>query len=74
MENQREDIPRVSVDSLQDWQRIRENYTNAALAALDVELAASSSSSERDLLLQHLHRVRQLLSPYIRSADSALSS
>jgi len=56
MENQREDIPRVSVDSLQDWQRIRENYTNAALAALDVELAASSSSSERDLLLQHLHR------------------
>ncbi|OCH95202.1 hypothetical protein OBBRIDRAFT_878275 [Obba rivulosa] len=54
--DQREDIPRVSVDSLQDWQRIRENYTTAALEALDTELAASGPSQDKDLLLQHLHR------------------
>ncbi|EMD34493.1 hypothetical protein CERSUDRAFT_141028 [Gelatoporia subvermispora B] len=54
--DQREDIPRISVDSLQDWHRIRENYTAAALAALDAELEATGSSAERDLILQHLHR------------------
>lgn len=57
MDPQREDLSRISVDSLQDWQRIKANYTSAALSALDEELAMSGSAAEKDVLLRHLQQV-----------------
>ncbi|KAI0928116.1 hypothetical protein AcV5_005787 [Taiwanofungus camphoratus] len=56
MDPQREDLSRISVDSLQDWQRIKANYTSAALSALDEELAMSGSAAEKDVLLRHLQQ------------------
>ncbi|CDO74860.1 hypothetical protein BN946_scf185004.g10 [Trametes cinnabarina] len=56
MEAQREDLPRISVETLDDWRRIKRNYTIAALTALDEQLSGSSSSEDREALLAHLHR------------------
>ncbi|KZT03421.1 uncharacterized protein LAESUDRAFT_738283 [Laetiporus sulphureus 93-53] len=54
MDDQREDISRISVDTVQDWQRIKANYTRAAMAILDEELAQGGPSEERGLIAQHL--------------------
>ncbi|KAJ8456577.1 hypothetical protein ONZ51_g12040 [Trametes cubensis] len=56
MEAQREDLPRISVETLDDWRRIKRNYTIAALTALDEQLSGSSSTEDREALLAHLHR------------------
>ncbi|KAI0328089.1 hypothetical protein GY45DRAFT_1326747 [Cubamyces sp. BRFM 1775] len=56
MEAQREDLPRISVETLDDWRRIKRNYTIAALTALDEQLSGSSSAEDREALLAHLHR------------------
>ncbi|KAI0350100.1 hypothetical protein OH77DRAFT_1103073 [Trametes cingulata] len=56
VEAQREDLPRISVETLDDWRRIKRNYTIAALTALDDQLTPSTSSEDRELLLAHLHR------------------
>ncbi|KAI8998973.1 hypothetical protein BD414DRAFT_454287 [Trametes punicea] len=56
MEAQREDLPRISVETLDDWRRIKRNYTIAALTALDEQLSDGSSSEDREVLLAHLHR------------------
>ncbi|KAI1788452.1 hypothetical protein LXA43DRAFT_1097276 [Ganoderma leucocontextum] len=56
LDSQREDIPRISVETPDDWRRIKRNYTRAALAALDEQLTANDSSEHRQLLLAHLHR------------------
>ncbi|KAI0637342.1 hypothetical protein C8Q77DRAFT_1207408 [Trametes polyzona] len=53
---QREDLPRISVETLDDWRRIKRNYTIAALTALDEQLAGNDSSEDREVLLAHLHR------------------
>ena len=56
--SQREDIPRISAESLDDWQRIKRNYTLAALNALDEQLKASNGTPEdRQVLLAHVHQV-----------------
>ncbi|KAI0781291.1 hypothetical protein BD413DRAFT_600682 [Trametes elegans] len=54
-EAQREDIPRISVETLDDWRRIKRNYTIAALTSLDEQLSGSSSTEDREVLLAHLH-------------------
>ena len=59
LDSQREDIPRISVETLDDWRRIKRNYTRAALAALDEQLSPNDSQDDRQLLLAHLHRVRR---------------
>ncbi|KAH9890703.1 hypothetical protein C8Q73DRAFT_793129 [Cubamyces lactineus] len=56
MEAQREDLPRISVETLDDWRRIKRNYTIAALTALDEQLSGGSSAEDREALLAHLHR------------------
>ncbi|PIL30465.1 hypothetical protein GSI_07164 [Ganoderma sinense ZZ0214-1] len=56
LDSQREDIPRISVETLDDWRRIKRNYSNAALAALDEHLSPNDSQQHRQLLLAHLHR------------------
>ncbi len=57
LDSQREDIPRISVETLDDWRRIKRNYTRAALAALDEQLTPDDSQEDRQLLLAHLHHV-----------------
>lgn len=59
-EAQREDLPRISVETLDDWRRIKRNYTIAALTALDEQLSGNNSSEDREVLLAHLHRVCSL--------------
>ncbi|KAH9951410.1 hypothetical protein B0H21DRAFT_718909 [Amylocystis lapponica] len=49
------DLSRISVDSLQDWERIKANYANAALTLLDEQLVGSSSKVKKDTLLKHLN-------------------
>ncbi|KAH9857717.1 hypothetical protein C2E23DRAFT_805441 [Lenzites betulinus] len=55
-EAQREDLPRISAETLDDWRRIKRNYTIAALTALDEQLTGSDSAEDREALLAHLHR------------------
>ena len=55
---QREDLPRISVETLDDWRRIKRNYTIAALNALDEQLGPNSAPADRAALLAHVHRVR----------------
>ncbi|KII88816.1 hypothetical protein PLICRDRAFT_639208 [Plicaturopsis crispa FD-325 SS-3] len=54
----REDLPRISVESIQDWKRVKANYRSAALSQFDLVLESSSSKaqSERDAILAHLNK------------------
>ncbi|KAI0831788.1 hypothetical protein BC628DRAFT_1349781 [Trametes gibbosa] len=56
LEAQREDLPRISAETIDDWRRIKRNYTIAALTALDEQLTGSTSAEDREALLAHLHR------------------
>lgn len=58
MDNQREDIPRISVDSLQDWQRVKDNYTSMALSVLEEELLAIGTPSEATAIREHVLQVK----------------
>ena len=60
VDSQREDLPRISVETLDDWRRIKRNYTLAALSALEEQLAGSNASPEdRKVLLAHVHKVSE---------------
>lgn len=56
----REDLPRISVDSIQEWRRIKSNYLSAAIAQLDEQLEASGRIAERETFLAHLTEVRTI--------------
>ena len=60
LDSQREDLPRISVETLDDSRRIKRNYTLAALTALDEQLSGNNSAEDRQVLLAHLHQVRWL--------------
>jgi len=57
MEN-REELPRVSLESIQDWQKMRANYKEAALTSLRAQISARGVAKEQDALLAHLEQVR----------------
>ncbi|TFK42847.1 hypothetical protein BDQ12DRAFT_732446 [Crucibulum laeve] len=50
----REDLPRVSVETVKDWERLKSNYKQAALARLDGHLNGTTTL-ERDALVAHLN-------------------
>ncbi|TDL27300.1 hypothetical protein BD410DRAFT_740174 [Rickenella mellea] len=50
----REDLPRISMDSFYDWQRVRRNYLTAALGTLEKQLAEKGRSHELSLYQQHI--------------------
>ena len=56
MEN-REDIPRVSVDSAQDWRQIRSNYEKAALSKLEEQVMLRGIMAEKEVIQLHLQQV-----------------
>jgi len=59
MDPQREDLPRISVDTIQQWQHIKSEYTNTSIGLLDARLAAKGKVRQQDkqLLVTHLHQV-----------------
>lgn len=54
----REDLPKVSIETEQDWRRIQQNLSVALLARLDTELESHGQSGDRDALLPHAHQVK----------------
>lgn len=56
-DNQREEVPRISVDALYNWERIKNSYTKAAHASLEGRIA-SRSDADKKLLRAHLQKVR----------------
>lgn len=52
----REEFPRISVDSLRDWERIKNGYTGAAHSLLESRLGGKSET-ERRMLRGQLQRV-----------------
>lgn len=53
----REDLPKVSIETEQDWRRIQQTLSAALLARLDTELEFHGQSSDKDALLPHVHQV-----------------
>ncbi|KAF9233932.1 hypothetical protein BU15DRAFT_79630 [Melanogaster broomeanus] len=57
----REDLPKVSIETEQDWRRIQENLSTALLARLDLELESHGQSRDKDALLPHIHHFLESL-------------
>lgn len=56
----REDLPRISVDTVEDWQRLVSNCRYAASDILGKEIRSRGLSSEREALQQHMQAVRDV--------------
>ncbi|KAF8497141.1 hypothetical protein F5888DRAFT_1634631 [Russula emetica] len=52
----REDIPRISIDTLRDWHRIKANFSKAVLEQFDQAIRQSGLESERASLLPHVQQ------------------
>ncbi|KAF5330321.1 hypothetical protein D9619_005648 [Psilocybe cf. subviscida] len=52
----REDIPRVSVDSVQDWRTVKTHYREAAMEELQKLLAGQDVGREKDAIVMHLEQ------------------
>lgn len=57
MDASREDHHRVSVDTIQDWQRIRLNFRQAVESIMNEHLAANGVVSEKNVFLAHTNQV-----------------
>ena len=53
----REDVQRISVDTINDWKRIKSNFSSAAFTALDEIIETGGSSIDKDALLPHIDQV-----------------
>ena len=60
----REDVQRVSIDAVNDWKRIKSNFSSAAFAALDEILEVSGGSVDKNTLLPHVDQVWRCLTPW----------
>lgn len=54
----REEVQRVSIDTISDWKRIKSSFSSAAFSALDEILEASGDSVDKNALLPHVDQVR----------------
>ena len=52
------DITRIQIERVEDWNRIKDNFTNAMLNTLAERLARSSSQHVRDAVTAHLLQER----------------
>ena len=63
-QQEREDVPRISVDTLHDWERIKASYSDAAMAELEErlndskEVGGRKTEAEKEVLRAHLRKVR----------------
>jgi len=55
----RDELPRVSIGSVQDWQKVRSNYKDAALSKLSEMVSSKGLAQEQDAILFHLEQVSQ---------------
>ena len=53
----REDYPRVSVDSLNDWYRLKDSLASAVISILEAKIAKQNSVNYGDGLLRHTKEV-----------------
>lgn len=53
----REDLPKVSIETEQDWRRIQHNLSDALLARLEAEIESHGQTGDKDALLPHVHQV-----------------
>jgi predicted ATPase with chaperone activity len=54
----REDLPKISVETEQDWRRLQRNISTAFLDRLDLELESQGVSQDRESFLPHINQVR----------------
>ena len=47
----------MSIDTVNDWKRIKSNFSSAAFVALDEILETSGGSIDKDVLLPHIDQV-----------------
>ncbi|KAH7921479.1 hypothetical protein BV22DRAFT_728056 [Leucogyrophana mollusca] len=66
MDAPREDLPRISFESLQDWKRVQNNLETALRARVDRELAARGLSSDEDKFLPHISQFLDAVSEIAR--------
>lgn len=52
------DITRIQIERVEDWSRIRDNFTDAMLNTLTERLAKSSSQHVREAVTAHLLQER----------------
>ncbi|KAG6819230.1 hypothetical protein H0H93_013973 [Arthromyces matolae] len=66
----REDFPRVSLATVNDWHRLKSNYTSAVLDVLEEHIQSLPPSPERETLLaytnQYIERVFEMAQPNLR--------
>ncbi|KAI0687821.1 hypothetical protein BC835DRAFT_1419656 [Cytidiella melzeri] len=56
-EREREDVPRISVDTLQDWERIKTSYVEAAMKELEDSMKREKKDeASKEALRGHLKR------------------
>ncbi|KAG2149202.1 hypothetical protein DEU56DRAFT_729296 [Suillus clintonianus] len=53
----REDLPKISVETEQDWRRLQRNISTAFLDRLDLELESQGTSQDRETFLPHINQV-----------------
>lgn len=53
----REDLHRIIVGTVQDWQKLCSNYRRATLDNLQSQILANDLSHETDALLAHIDQV-----------------
>ncbi|KAK7060288.1 hypothetical protein VNI00_001053 [Paramarasmius palmivorus] len=62
MNNSREDIQRISIDSMSDYERVVNNYKTSLLKELHTQMTAQGLQSEKDALVQHAEQfISQML-------------
>ncbi|KAJ8592579.1 hypothetical protein M405DRAFT_859613 [Rhizopogon salebrosus TDB-379] len=52
----REDLPKISVETEQDWRRLQRNISTAFLGRLDLELQSQGASHDIDTFLPHMNQ------------------
>ncbi|KAJ8521911.1 hypothetical protein ONZ45_g1424 [Pleurotus djamor] len=52
----REELQRISIDSVVDWNRVKDDYRTASMAILEEQIKSQGLSSQRDALIAHLNQ------------------
>ncbi|KAG2352628.1 hypothetical protein BDR07DRAFT_1615608 [Suillus spraguei] len=52
----REDLPKISVETEQDWRRLQRNISTAFFDRLDLELESQGVGQDRELFLPHINQ------------------
>ena len=65
MDESREDMARVHVDSLRDWHRMKAGFGKAIFDQFDERIRQSGLESERATLMPYAQQVRIVLSIYV---------